>query len=86
MRKVAQSWDFNVAVVLEDVVAVVVVVAAAAAAVDVSLPADFRLAKDGHGEKVVQAWRSALLKESLLHLSEKVVELYPFIQKMFDYT
>ena len=84
MRKVAQSWDFNVAVVLEDVVAVVVVVAAAA--VDVSLPAGFRLAKDGHGEKVVQAWRSALLKESLLHLSEKVVELYPFIQKMFDYT
>lgn len=84
MRKVAQSWDFNVAVVLEDVVAVVVVVAAAA--VDVSLPADFRLAKDGHGEKVVQAWRSALLKESLLHLSEKVLELYPFIQKMFDYT
>ena len=86
MRKVAQSWDFNVAVVLEDVVAVVVVVAAAAAAVDVSLPAGFRLAKDGHGEKVVQAWRSALLKESLLHLSEKVLELYPFIQKMFDYT
>ena len=84
MRKVAQSWDFNVAIVLEDVVAVVVVVAAAA--VDVSLPAGFRLAKDGHGEKVVQAWRSALLKESLLHLSEKVVELYPFIQKMFDYT
>ena len=84
MRKVAQSWDFNVAVVLEDVVAVVVVVAAAA--VDVSLPAGFRLAKDGHGEKVVQAWRSALLKESLLHLSEKVLELYPFIQKMFDYT
>ena len=84
MRKVAQSWDFNVAVVLEDVVAVVV--AAAAAAVDVSLPAGFRLAKDGHGEKVVQAWRSALLKESLLHLSEKVLELYPFIQKMFDYT